>query len=370
MTVGILSLTWGYNYGASLQGYALRKTLETLGHDAWIIDYQPSRYRPLSPWRGWGIRRPSWSCFRAKANQALRLGRYTRNYDHFKERHLRMTPRCVNPSGIAALAAGFQALVVGSDQVWNPAYGADPVFYLWLEGYRGRKISYAACCGDESIPAPDWANGALAEFAAISVRNSFTARWLARDCPDAVEPAVVVDPTVLLPLDSYPRPEPPRLPDEFIACYLLGPGDDAAHRGILAALRARHGNLPVVCLMATGMGGPMRAWADQTLWQLTPFTWLECIRRARALYTDSFHALLFALRFHVDFRAVWFEDVRAGRFREIAERFDLQQHIFAARDALIQTEPPLLDWQRIDAALETERSASLAWLQNALDAHG
>lgn len=362
MTVGILSMTWGYNYGATLQSFALRDAVSNLGHEVQVIDYQPARFRPPTPWRGWGLRRPSLPAIHAKANQVIRIGRYTRGYDAFKADRLHLTAPCHDAADIAKVASRFDALIVGSDQIWNPAYQADPVFFLDLAGYRGRKISYAACCGDETNPPPAWAGRALGKFDAVSVRNGFTARWVDKASSGTVRPTVVADPTLLA--TDFPRVDPPPLPGEFIAVYLIGAGDDAPYRRIIAGLQERHGWLPVVCLMPTGMAVALRPWTDHTLWYLNPFEWIECIRRARALCTDSFHAALFALRFHIDFRAVWVEEMRAARLRDVAEEFGLQGCILPAAEAA--PAPPAPDWEEIDRRIADQRARSLEWLGNAL----
>ncbi len=366
MKIGILSMTWGYNYGATLQSYALRQTVAHLGHEARVIDYQPARFRLPSPWRGWGLARPSLPTIRAKANQALRLGIYTRRYDAFKAKHLGLTAPCRTSQDIDQKASGFDALIVGSDQIWNPAYQTDPVFYLRIAGYSGKKISYAACCGDESNKPPPWTAEALCEFDAVSVRNTFTARWVDRATAGRVTTAVVADPTLLLA--NVPCAEPKGLPAEFIAAYLIGAGEDGTHRRIIAALRERHGALPVVCLMPTGIWVTLRPWANQTMWNLDPFEWVQCIRRASALYTDSFHAALFAIRFHIDFRAVWFEAIRSSRLRDVAEVFGLQGNILPAAEAAGATDPPAApDWQEIDRRMAEQRARSLGWLKWVLD---
>ena len=40
MNIGILTFHRAHNYGAVLQCYALKKTLEKMGHDVQVIDYR------------------------------------------------------------------------------------------------------------------------------------------------------------------------------------------------------------------------------------------------------------------------------------------------------------------------------------------
>ena len=43
MRVGIISMQRVYNYGSFLQAYALKKTVESLGHECEFIDIKPGR---------------------------------------------------------------------------------------------------------------------------------------------------------------------------------------------------------------------------------------------------------------------------------------------------------------------------------------
>ena len=40
--IGLISTQFAVNYGAVLQAYALRQTIENLGHDCEMVDYRPS----------------------------------------------------------------------------------------------------------------------------------------------------------------------------------------------------------------------------------------------------------------------------------------------------------------------------------------
>lgn len=52
MKIGILTLHRANNYGAALQCYALQCTLQSLGYDAWVIDYrQPDTERSYRPFQ-------------------------------------------------------------------------------------------------------------------------------------------------------------------------------------------------------------------------------------------------------------------------------------------------------------------------------
>lgn len=363
MKVGILSLSSGYNFGGTLQSVALSKALTRLGHDVTMLDYWPVSSRKVAPWRGWGLSHPDrFERIRKRWAEIRHLRPFTEKYDAFKKRELKWTNRCFDRQALDNEAAGLDAVVVGSDQVWNLRYHPDPNYYLaGLEAFKGLKISYAACCGNPAQGCPDWTGEALKDFDHVSVRNAFTADWVKRCSVNAVSPSVVADPTLLV--DDYPAGNL-QLPGKYIAVYFIGMGSDEEDRKAISKLRRRHGDLPVVCLMPTGISIRFRDCYDEILWNLDPFEWVEVIRRATAVYTDSFHAILFSMRNRVPFLATYVEEVRAPRLMDLRDRFGLDSMIRQASD--LGEEGTLPDWERIKQQFAEDRVASLRYLEGAL----
>jgi Polysaccharide pyruvyl transferase len=363
MNVGILSLTSGYNFGGTLQTWALSRSLAAMGHDPVVIDYHPSRRCPLPWWRGWGIGKGiSPDRIRHRALELVKMPAHITKYQAFKSRHLAFTCPCHNAAEVLHAIKDFDAVIVGSDQVWNLEYHPDPVFYLsGMDSFKGLRLSYAACCGNPTQGFPNWVAPALREFHAMSVRNRFTADWVSRCTTGVIEPEVVADPTLLI--DDYPRCAL-ELPDRYIAAYHIGKGDDSNHRRHIENLRKTHGNLPIVCLMPTAIALKKSTWHDQVLWNLDPFEWVEAIRRANAVYTDSYHAILFALRNRIPVLATYTEEVRAPRLWELREKHNLQSTIIPAVSESVSLAPP--DWVHIGEQFAADREHSFRFLKAAM----
>lgn len=363
MKVGILSLTWNYNFGGTLQTVSLSNAIRSLGHDPVVIDYQPVVQRSQPFWRGWGFTASDpLTGVRQKLAVLRHEKAFKRGYDAFKRQELCWTGRCDDQEAVADALCSLDAVVVGSDQVWNLAYHPDPVFQLeGFNDFRGRRIAYAACCGDPSQPAPPWGASALQRFDAVGVRNEFTATWVRRCTEASVAPTVVCDPTVLM--DDFPR-QSMRLPSSYIAAYHIGEATPEEERRIVARLREIFGDIPIVALMATGTAIRMISFHDQRLWLLDPFEWVEVLRRATAVWTDSFHAVLFSLRYRVPFVATYAEALRAPRLIDLRDRLGLHGRVVAAGEAPeLAIEP---DWSGIHAVLCDDRRHSWGFLRNAL----
>lgn len=91
--VGLLNFHWeNNNYGALLTAYALNKYINSLGYNAYNIDYVPS----------WGKNSIS-----------------TSNFSDFRAKYLPLTSRCETIDELKALNKNFGIFIVGSDQVFN-----------------------------------------------------------------------------------------------------------------------------------------------------------------------------------------------------------------------------------------------------------
>jgi hypothetical protein len=151
------------------------------------------------------------------------------------------------------------------------------------------------------------------------------------------------------------------LPARYIAVYLIDSDERTAHAGIV---RAKYGDLPVVCLMPTGFAICVRKWYDKILWYLNPYEWITAIQNASVVYTDSYHAVLFSMRNRVPFLATYVEELRAPRLLDLKVRYELGSSVQkAATVQLAATEP---DWHSVETHWQSERDRSLVFLESAL----
>jgi hypothetical protein len=142
-----------YNYGASLQAYALMTYLQSLGHDVEIIDYKPEyvlrRYNymwvnPESVFHKFWITRFIYRILKFIQRQTTMLRK--KSIDNFTKEYLKTTSTYHSNEDLKKNPPLADAYFVGSDQVWNTLYdaGKDPAFYLDFAPMDTKKISYAA----------------------------------------------------------------------------------------------------------------------------------------------------------------------------------------------------------------------------------
>lgn len=298
MRIGIVTIHHVQNYGAVLQAYALSKTLSRMGHDVEVVDYRPDSAETHygGRWRLRGaLRRAKFARF---VSTCLPLSRRRyRNLDELRD-----------------AGSHYDTLVAGSDQIWNTTSfrGYDPAFFLAFRtapailgppGVRGvRKLSYAASAGDTADFGEHTAaiRDALADFAAISVRDDATARLI--HATTGQSPVTVLDPVFLHDFAELLPPPPETSPSAEAPARRPLRGANATGDIVVFSTRperfravaeqlSRELAAPITALLHP-MPGAHRCVAAPS-----PAAWLRRIHGARVVLTDYFHGLALALRF-------------------------------------------------------------------------
>lgn len=293
--VGILTLHHSYNCGSMLQAFALQETLERMGHEVRVINFSNEGQARLYS----VLERPT-SLKRIVKDLLLapRAGRIRRNfaaYERFMTEHLHLDGPVVRHREELD-DAGYDAVVAGSDQVWNVTIddGDDAYFLPWVT--RARRVAYAPSFGARSparfSPDPrvhaDW----LRRFDALSVRERNGRRWIRELI--GVDAPVLLDPTLLLDAGDYAPLEhrPPGLPGEYLFYY--APSYSRPINRFVAAIAKRHGlavvafNAKTFYVKGMGLTGFVLPAVEG------PAAYLALIRGAAAVVTTSFHGTVFS----------------------------------------------------------------------------
>jgi hypothetical protein len=295
------------------------------------------RRNPIAAWEGWQKRRAF-----QQAHKAFRMG-----------------PRLRSAADIASL--GLDAIVVGSDVVWNYGiFGYDPVFFGRVE--VPRKIAYAASFG--AVPRrgahPTAMREDLARFDAIAVRDE-NSRAIVADSIGR-EVAVTVDPTLLYEFIEELAVAPQRSTNVGVVYSYRHP------RAAIDAFRAwasQQGSR-VVCV---GYPPPLRArraydWIDASV---GPFQWLRVMNDAQAVMTSTFHGVVFSLKYGKEFLYVT-NDKSHNRVASLLAACGIPHDLRLGRqDDVVWFKP---DYAEVGRRLATAADQSRAWLLAALAAAG
>lgn len=228
--IGILTTHYSNNYGAVLQCLALQKTLESKGFDVEVLNYIPSDYKPNRIISKLGIRKNIFKNTKENMNliniiKKIKIKRKCNKiiigkFNKFRERKMNLGDE-VDEKSIELILNKYEAIIVGSDQVWSPSQRNKPEYFLdFGNKFTGEKISYAA---DSTIKEIDTNNRinlrkCLSEFNSISVRNEhsyeFVKSLINKDVP------IVADPTILYDFENIKMKKVEN--NEYILVYVLG----------------------------------------------------------------------------------------------------------------------------------------------------
>lgn len=333
MRIAILTLPPRENYGGILQCYGLQTVLERMGHEVEIID-EPYKINHV-PFIQMVLRigkrlvlkylfLKECHIFIERDMERLRpiirqhLERFMNQYLH---RKVYNTVYDINPND-------YDAIVVGSDQIWRTKYyhSISNAFLDFAEGWKVKRIAYAASFGLDTWKYTQEETKVCAKaiqlFDMVSVREE-SAVGLCKQYLQK-EAKWVVDPTMLLQRSDYEK-----LIDDYqtplskgdLFCYIL---DGSVEKNILVEKIAKEKHLKPFAM--TEINGDVKSNVEGLVKQPVE-SWLRAFRDAKFIVTDSFHACVFCIIFSKPFVVVGNADRGMTRFNSLLKKFDLQKHI-------------------------------------------
>ncbi len=383
MKVGICGCYSNHNYGSMLQAYANERAVLGLGHECEFIRYE----RKLTPveavkqaprlLNGGRIA----SLKKSKANktlaekypdiQACRRER-DKTFDGFCDATFK---RLSDPFvGYAALQEGskrYDAVQVGSDQLWLPVGLATNFYNLQFAAPGVRRVSYSTSFGVSSIPWYQRSRTAnyLKKIDYLSVREQSGAK-IVKDVA-GLDAKVVVDPTLLLTAEQWADAIPVERihKDPYIFCYFLGP--NPLCRAEARALSEKTG-LPIVVLRHLDEIIPSdEGFGDFAPYDVDPAGFVNLIRGAEYVLTDSFHGSVFSTIHHKDFATFYrfqqgSKQSRNSRIDNLFSHLGLENRLVTevgGASAALGERP---DFDKVDESLAAWREDSWSFLGRAL----
>lgn len=375
MRVGILTLKLRSNYGGLLQAYALQKALDSLGHEVHVIRHDGLKNRNAKQIiSGWvpgflpvKLRNGEW-CLLATRRRAHRA--VAKNMEAFVENHIRLTKKKYHNGNLVDLnKAGFDAIIVGSDQIWRPEYAGDirACFLNFIQGEKICRLAYAASFGASEWEYTDVETSEcaqlLASFRAVSVRERNAIAWCERKLNSDAQ--LVVDPTILLGSAHYEKFITNSKNEPYLCTYILDPtqefdqkiNDHISGRGL-------HRISPMPKCQYVDVGDADLA---QCIYP-TMEHWLSTFYHADKVITDSFHGTVFSVLFNKPFLSICNEKRGASRFQSFLGELGLTDCLVGSVDEFSAKVEnfPAIDWPTVNRKLEDWRQRSFSFLQSNL----
>ena len=280
MIVAIITFTKVYNYGNSLQNFALQSILqekgihpETLLYSSYSFMVRIKKIKELCGIDSGPIEKRRKRCF-----------------DQFDYEYITFSRKNVLKKELKA-EKRYDYFIVGSDQVWNANWYKRRMKDIYLLSFTSneKKIAYSASFGTDCIPVGwrEWFKCNLATFKSISVRED-TGQQIVYDL---IGKSVqrLVDPTLLLSSDKWREIEKPPVKQrnrDYILTYFLGKESEDA-QNILKKYENEYEVLILDRYSENIVAGP------------SEFLWL--IDNAKLILTDSFHGCVFSFLFNKPF---------------------------------------------------------------------
>lgn len=294
--IATLTFHTAVNYGAALQMYALAEFLTLEGHDVDVLDYEPTALRAV---HNTTLRDCTTPKKLAKhLITALPHSRRRKTFRDFTERKVRLSPK-MEGIDTARLAQQYDAVVVGSDQVWNADITQSDINYMLPKTDNATigRISYAASIGTSRFPdaIATEVRKSLNTFDGLSVREESAANLLKSQF--GLDARVALDPVFLLDRDHWRNlTEPPVTTGPYVFLYLVSPNHLAEED---ARKHARSESIDAIAIHKQYWRSIARF---RNVTAASPEAFLGYIDQSTHMVTNSFHGMSLAtiLRKDVD----------------------------------------------------------------------
>lgn len=356
MKIGILTFHFGNNYGGILQCYALYNVLSKWGYDVRVINYKPScssfytrfvrkikMFNGLSDLLEYTVRFLNFNTSMKKNGSKLDVYKKSilSKFDSFRDEYLNLT-ELVNDRTVGNICAEFDVIIVGSDQIWTSLDDKNAIYFLNLKPiFKGKKIAYAACSARKFVldKRKKELLNYLNEFDFISIRDK-TTQDLVKNITGKNE-LIVADPTLLYDFDEFINLKET---SPYILTYILGDDIKGGHYTALKKIKTKYGYIPVKSIIIPSNNtSTIAEYSDEVYYDLHPSEWVNMFANATFVYTDSFHAIMFALKFNKPFVAYYVNQVRMSRLIDLKERFGLSNIVNNAEEIKEMYIPVSLD---------------------------
>ena len=306
--IGICIKYYHENYGGMLQAFATTKLLDKVGVEYEIIRYEKKKdlvfiLKSIPRLFNNVLINDKYEAFQKKmsfkkhpdflGNDKIRM----KAFDRFRTEKFQDKLSEINYGydKLVENASKYKAVLVGSDQLWSPA-GLPTNFYnLMFVPQKIRKISYASSFGVKYIP---WyqkrrTSKYLNRIEYVSLRENsgqkIVKELTGRDAPVVLDPVFMFNQNEwedLIPTKKY-------YDEEYIFAYFLG--NNPEQRKAVNELAKKTGLKIVTLRHLDQFVEEDEQFGDYAPYDIAPDDFLNLLRGAKYVCTDSFHGAVFSI---------------------------------------------------------------------------
>lgn len=366
------------NYGSVLQAFATQSAIEKLGYDCEQIVYFPKHsFHNLFARINLLFSKIFYSTlirnYRKKRRRKTleyinRDIKRVESYSKFRKQYF--SKLSTNYNDYKSLCEGTQdysAVIVGSDQLWLPIGVATNFYNLKFVDDKITKISYATSFGVAKIPYLQRKKykDFLERFQKIGVREESGKKIIESLGVNGAK--VVVDPTLLFNEQEWLNliPNKENSLGKYIFCYFLG--ENRHHREYVKEI-SKELNIIIVAEKHNELYVEADTnFGDFEPESLMPNDFLNLIRNAEYVCTDSFHATVFSIIYHKKFLSfLRFPEgsceSRNTRIIHLLDKLGLKTRLYTS--GLSKIDNPI-NYEIVDRELDSWRKDSWEFLETA-----
>ncbi|MDE6024408.1 MAG: polysaccharide pyruvyl transferase family protein [Lachnospiraceae bacterium] len=291
--------------------------------------------------------------FPKKRNIKKRLAehRYI-NFSKFNNRYIQAVPDKNYKQEL------YDYVILGSDQIWNPYGEGRDTFYFQPDVAGEKKVTYAPSFGVDAIPddkdafyeemLSGYGTGAVREESGKLLYEKYTGK----------SAEILVDPTMLLSENDWSQLciEESAPQKKYILVYFLALKSEKVYR-IIKKYAQKNGYEVILLLQ------------QNKYYAYGPTQFVNLIKNAELLITDSFHGCVFSIIMHTKFQVL--SRTAKNSKENMNSRIDTLLSKFSMQNAMVDNsqlcnKEIVYDFGHSDKVLEAEKGKALNYLSEKL----
>ena len=380
MKLGILTQPLSFNYGCNLQAFALQRVLENMGHEVIILDRRIEEKRKTFIEKvQFGLKNVIKDAIRLLLNKPIYHTIKESNKAYFGDKILSFQNlyfkkssvlKSTHDIAVCVKALALDGIVVGSDQVWRPAYNIDGMlenmFLDFAEDSSLLKIAYAASFGvsewEYTIEQTKRCANLIKKFDAVSVREDsgvfLCKEYLNREASHVLDPTLLLDKAVYEHICLNNHEEI----NGSLFCYILD--NSSIIKGVIKKIENQTGLQSYMCLPSSPEGCYNVFNKKESVFPSIEY-WLACFSNASLVLVDSFHGAVFSIIFNKEFWVIGNKRRGMARFTSLLKTFGIENRMIDIDEISKVDLTEKIDWERVNSIRESEKEKSISFLYKA-----
>lgn len=293
-------------------------------------------------------------------------------FEKFHKEHFKISEQYKNWDDLRNGCKNYSSVVVGSDQLWLPSNIAGDYYTLSFVPDEVNKIAYATSFGVSCIPRNQEASTTtfLSRINYLSAREEagqkIIYKYTKRTAP------LVCDPALLLTANEWNKEitDERFISEPYIFCYFMG--NNPWQRKFVCKLKEKTGLKIVALLHLDQYIKSDEEYVDAAPYDVSPSDFINLVKNAEIVCTDSFHGTVFSLIYSKKFFTFMrFSDKATlstnSRIETLLKRLGVSDRLVqqnADVDKMLATE---INTEKIQKQLDGFREESLQYLVGALN---